>query len=120
MMKPSFIGIQTDGVYPKDKWAKSCNTRNLKVPDCACSFDDGASTPSRYECKLPACAVAAFKNLQIQQIAHTNSITNLEQSIDILNASLATTPESPAKVLNPHHGSIREEVRFMLDALRET
>lgn len=122
MMTPSFIGVQTDSFYPRNEWTNSHNAWNIMVPGCACRFDNGAPTPSRYNCRLPSCAVAAFKNLQVQQIAHTNSIVNLEQSMNKLSASLAptSTPESPANVPNLHHGLIREEVRLMLNALRGT
>lgn len=85
---PSFVGVQTNGFYVQDTWTDDCTERQLNVPNCTCHFENKVTRGVvRCQCTLPACAVAAFKRLEVQQLAHANSITNLKLSVDRLIAN---------------------------------
>lgn len=112
MMKPCFIDTSTPGAYSNAQYDNQTQMIELMAPDCECStiFDWGfASRP----CKLPPCAVSAFKHLQNQQLVHTNNIATLETTIDQLQAARTPNPESEPDLVesSSQFGTVQEEVR---------
>lgn len=118
-MNPSFLEVQLGAGYTPDQWIAARVDCHLPVPNCPCSFEKPDGSFKTPICTLPACAVAAFKNLQVQQITHANSIARLQSTVDELNASMIEPAprHAPAYSGGPH-SLIHEEVRLMLSVAR--
>ncbi|KAF8596255.1 hypothetical protein BDV93DRAFT_611007 [Ceratobasidium sp. AG-I] len=83
-------------VYCSNPYGSICKIE-LPVLDCDCKADRPKWGPqSPCICKLPPCAVSAFKHLQIQQLAHKSDISVLKHTIEqmqVVTASLKPTDE---------------------------
>lgn len=130
-MQPCFVNTAIPSVH--DCWPTNNETLiQLPVADCARKYKsrwtgESISGVPQYEekaivCKLPACAVRAFKELQTQQLAHVTSIAQLETAV----IQLQTPPPPPINPLkestsDQHAGSesIQEEVLKWLGGCRE-
>ncbi|KAF8599369.1 hypothetical protein BDV93DRAFT_526161 [Ceratobasidium sp. AG-I] len=128
-IKPCFIDVATPETHDRSHRKSTTGMIELSGDDCTCRFEPGQWWTGRElvygeepcRCKLPACAVRAFKGLQTQQVAHTNSIAHLESVITQLQTPPAPPPESPTKSASPEltaSKSIHEEVRSWLDRCR--
>ncbi|KAF8594460.1 hypothetical protein BDV93DRAFT_611864 [Ceratobasidium sp. AG-I] len=127
--KPCFISTTTPKTHDVLQLNSKTGMIELPVDDCTCGYATGTWIRGKYAphqgkqciCRLPACAVRAFKNLQIQQIAHANSIAHLESLIPEIQTPQAPPFENHAEFASPHPtGSdfIQEEVRKWLERCR--
>ncbi|KAF8678479.1 hypothetical protein RHS04_05242 [Rhizoctonia solani] len=123
-IQPSFVDVQVTGRYENDECVYRENSEvGLSVPGCSCSrrsvFGFGGITYAPAPCVLPACAAAAFKHLQLGQLAHAKDIVDIRSSIDKLQpvVSPKPTPDQEADVQSLVHQSIHEQVREMLSEL---
>ncbi|CAE6521370.1 unnamed protein product [Rhizoctonia solani] len=118
-IQPSFMNVPTTGTYQSGTYDSVNEQFGLPTPECNCEYHGGYYSSERRSCILPPCAVAAFKNLQIEQLAHTKSIADLRSSVDELQATskpeLAPNQEIDSRSLT--HSSIQEEVQAMLNEL---
>ncbi|KAF8599382.1 hypothetical protein BDV93DRAFT_609338, partial [Ceratobasidium sp. AG-I] len=119
-MKPSFINTTIPETHHCSRRNPGSYIVELPVNSCTCTSTSGYLSNGAYhkggtvECKLPACAVRAFKDLQTRQVAHANSIAHLEAVITQLQTPPAPPPESPTNSASPEltaSESIQEEVR---------
>lgn len=123
-MKPCFINTSTPDAYDSQQQNLETGLIELGVDDCTCKIEQnvrGNIRVLRYRCNLPACAVRAFKGLQTQQVAHANSIAQLESAVMQLQAPPAPSPPESLAVpmFQPTTSeSIQEEVRKWLDRCR--
>ncbi|KAF8599371.1 hypothetical protein BDV93DRAFT_609331 [Ceratobasidium sp. AG-I] len=100
-MKPSFINAVTPETHDRCYRNSTTGIIELSVDDCTCKTESPRVLPGqpqiirltepRHICKLPACAVLAFKDLQTQQVAHAHDITQLQTAI----AQIRAPPEPP-------------------------
>ncbi|KAF8757119.1 hypothetical protein RHS01_03688 [Rhizoctonia solani] len=123
-IQPSFVDVQVTGRYENNECVYRENSEvGLSVPGCSCSrrsvFGFGGITYAPAPCVLPACAAAAFKHLQLGQLAHAKDIVDIRSSIDKLQpvVSPKPTPDQEADVQSLVHQSIHEQVREMLSEL---
>ncbi|KAJ1311821.1 hypothetical protein OPQ81_010282 [Rhizoctonia solani] len=86
-MGPSFTGVELNGVY---NWNTGTGYM-LAVPGCKCCFTCNGTTVDK-KCAVTPCAISAFKNIQVQQLAHTSRISDLESSVERLNTSISAKP----------------------------
>jgi hypothetical protein len=121
-MKPPFIDAKLDGPYTVGG-LHTPSGYHLRVPGCNCRVSNpNGTTYEKEKCTITPCAATAFKNLQIQQLAHANSIASLKSSVNKLAASITPIPK-PAPAIpspKPSDTSIRKEVSRMLRQLRES
>lgn len=121
--KPCFIDLPTPSVqeiqnsycYYGDRYRI-----NLNVPDCKCS-----AYGRHCQCKLPACAISAFEQLQTQQLAHKTNISALEATIEQIQVAISppkltaepTTENAPTVGLRS--GTLRDDLRNWLIGRRD-
>ena len=96
------------------------NRIELNVPGCECSVT--YSPNSRYECqcKLPPCAISAFKHLQVQQQAYKSNISTLETTVEHIQMAMSkfrSTAELTTEISLTSHmqsGALQDDVREWL------
>ncbi|CAE7122934.1 unnamed protein product [Rhizoctonia solani] len=121
--QPSFIDIPITNNYQPGSWRQGSGAPvGLPVPECSCGYKNGSglfSPPTRIQCTLPACAVAAFKNLQIRQLAHKKDIADLRSSLNELQSAQKPDLRSEQEIgtSNLPTSSLHEEVQDMLNQL---
>ena len=81
-------------------WSRTNITQyrvELPVLDCDCkvSYNNAAQVVS-CKCKLPPCAVSAFKQLQTQMLSHRSDISALKGTIEQIQVA-ATSPKPVAE-----------------------
>jgi hypothetical protein len=119
-MKPKFIDVQLNGTYGHETNRRASDL-NLHVPGCDCRMMGlGIFGSISKPCTITPCTATAFKNLQIQQLAHASSIASLKSSVNKLATSITPALEPAAASPKPGDMSIRKEVCHMLSALRES
>ncbi|KAF8680427.1 hypothetical protein RHS04_04768 [Rhizoctonia solani] len=91
-MKPSFTDVELNGVYT---WRPKLGYR-IEIPGCKCRFTprNQVGDPGRV-CYLSPCATLAFKNIQVEQLAHANRISSLESSMKKLDISASSSVAPP-------------------------
>ncbi|KAF8599384.1 hypothetical protein BDV93DRAFT_546949 [Ceratobasidium sp. AG-I] len=72
----------------------------LSVPGCECKVHYSDGSKNICPCKLPPCAVSAFKELQTQQLAHKGNIFVLSRTVEQMQAAMSS--------LKPTAGHITE------------
>ncbi|KAF8599378.1 hypothetical protein BDV93DRAFT_609335 [Ceratobasidium sp. AG-I] len=129
-MKPCFINTATPETHDDGQRTLDTVVIELAVDDCTCQFQprpvwNGCQWVLQKKkqciCKLPACAVRAFKDLQTRQIAHASSIAQLESVVTQLQTPPAPPPQDPADYMSAEpiaSESIQEEVRKWLEKCR--
>lgn len=96
-LKPCFVDFPALSVEEiRSAYVRRYEDRHrieLDVPGCECSlpYKHDPNQTAICQCKLPPCAVSAFKHLQTQQIAHKNSISTLETTIEQIRTAMPTT-----------------------------
>ncbi|CAE6521374.1 unnamed protein product [Rhizoctonia solani] len=119
-LKPSFMDISITGTYQEDTYESVNWQVGLPTPECDCQYGGEFSAGATHQpCILPPCAVAAFKALQIKQLAHTKSIADLCGFVDGLQAMSKSEPISGQNVHSriPGRSFIHKEVQVMLSEL---
>ncbi|KAF8593196.1 hypothetical protein BDV93DRAFT_588022 [Ceratobasidium sp. AG-I] len=96
----------------------------VPVSDCDCKLVDKYRLESTCKCKLPPCAMTAFKELQTQQLAYKSNISALETTIEQMQITLSsfkfiaelteTTPPPP-----PTSSSLQGDVKRWLVSPRD-
>ncbi|KAF8599375.1 hypothetical protein BDV93DRAFT_526164 [Ceratobasidium sp. AG-I] len=129
-MKPCFINTATPETHDDGQRTLDTVVIELAVDDCTCEFQPRPvwsgfkwvqQNKTQCICKLPVCAVRAFKDLQTRQVAHANSITHLESVVTQLQTPPAPPPQDLADFASPEptaSESIQEEVRKWLGRCR--
>ncbi|CAE6403310.1 unnamed protein product [Rhizoctonia solani] len=101
----SFTGVELSGTYNK----RSTYGYRIDIPGCKCHFT--SDTRSGVEkCTTYPCSLSALKNIQVQQSAHANRISDLESSVKKFSASIAAK-SAPIGIAKPpvleHGGDMR-------------
>lgn len=120
IFKPGFIGFPERS--PQELLSNHfyrCEKRNkieLDVTDCECSMIDPLGNKMVCQCKLPPCAVSAFKQLQTQQTIHKRNMSALKTTIDQVQAAMSNPKAAVESVLTLHtrSGTLQDDVRRWL------
>ncbi|CUA77420.1 hypothetical protein RSOLAG22IIIB_02433 [Rhizoctonia solani] len=118
--QPSFLDIEVTKKVTYNTGGKPRIQVGLPVPGCSCSYKELFGPKSSCPCMLPACAVSAFKHIQVEQLAHKRSITDLQSSVSELYSMSESKPGSAGeqKVETSNRAvPMHEEIQVMLREL---
>ena len=92
--RPFFVNAPELSVNELTAYCSSLTSINPKIEvpvlDCDCKLVDKYRLQTACKCKLPPCAVTAFKELQTQQLAHKSNISVLKTTVEQMQATLAS------------------------------
>ncbi|KAF8593197.1 hypothetical protein BDV93DRAFT_566806 [Ceratobasidium sp. AG-I] len=129
-LKPCFIDFPAPSeevIRSSHLWSYDSRDRiELNVPGCECSipFFCNPSELATCQCKLPPCAVSAFKQLQIQQRTHKNNISALESTIEQIQVAMShpkPTAKNTSKAVptpSSRFSTLQDDVRNWLGSKR--